>query len=347
MIIDADSHFIPIDVYKYVNEQYLSQLPVFGTDVHGRLKIDITNDPNPWSDNPLPAHFHNNYQGFYDVSARLQDFQRLHIDFQILNPQEHAMRFSYRVNKELAKEMAYSYNRVLLDTIKAHPKKFHGPLLLPLQDVDWCLAEIKWGVENGFTSVMIDNAWVNEHNPFASLIIELPRINEIFKICEENDLLISFHHQMHQTSFQKNSVYKTFNVNSLFPSHHKLLLITLITSGVFRRYPNLKALISEGGMKFILDSFNYLENKVGIDAKKYFQKNLWFTVEPEETIAFENSVDKFGSERFLFATDYPHEDTGGQMKLQDWLLIEKLGLDQSQLENICYKNAINIFKLDL
>jgi len=345
MIIDADSHYIPFDVYKYVPEEFKSLLPTYTKDNKDLLKVIIDQDPNPVTENPLPADFHNKHAGFYNIDSRLEDFDKMKIDFQIINPQEHAMRFGYSVDKELGCWMAYSYNRVALDLFNKYSNKFHGPILLALQDIDWCLSEIEWGVKNGFTSVLLDTAWANDVNPFGDLLIQIPRIEEIFAKCHKLDLLISCHHQMHQISYRHNSNIKKYQLSDLFPSHQLMLTVSLITSGTLDKFPNLRILISEGGMQFIKAACQYATNHIGKDCTKYFKKNFWFTIETEQSIALLSCINTFGSDRFLFATDYPHDDPGGQMKFEDANLIKKLGLDEEALNNICFKNAINIFKL--
>jgi len=54
----------------------------------------------------------------------------------------------------------------------------------------------------------------------------------------------------------------------------------------------------------------------------YFKTNFFFTIETEEA-GLPDSVHALGAERFLFATDYPHDDPGGAMKFQDVELLEK------------------------
>src|SRR5262245_19119050 len=47
-------------------------------------------------------------------------------------------------------------------------------------------------------------------------------------------------------------------------------------------------------------------------ASHYFKYNFYFTIETEEP-ALPEAIQFLGAERFLFATDYPHDDAGGRM----------------------------------
>lgn len=55
-------------------------------------------------------------------------------------------------------------------------------------------------------------------------------------------------------------------------------------------------------------------------ASHYFRNNFFFTIETEEP-GLPDSIELLGPERFLFATDYPHDDPGGAMKFRDVKLL--------------------------
>lgn len=348
MIIDADSHFISIDTFKYVPEQYRNKLPIFDMNNSGILSVNLQHDPNAWSNLKIRSlDWCSEIQGLSDVDKRIEDFKLLGIDFQILNPQEHALRFSYAVDKQLAEWMCFSYNRTLLEIIQKYPNKFSGPILLPLQNIDWCLKEIDWAIENKIYSVIIDLEWMRENQLYSSLLLEIPGIDKFFKKCEENDILISCHGQMHRRSFKGNEIFHSYRIHDLFPCPYTLLICSIVLSDVFEKFPNLKILISESNITPILKSFRHIKKHLGTEKTvDRIKKNLWFTIETEKKELIE-CIDLFGSERFLFATDYPHDDDGGKNKFIDHKLIKNLNLPTSDIENICYKNALQIFRLDM
>ena len=80
-------------------------------------------------------------------------------------------------------------------------------------------------------------------------------------------------------------------------------------------------------------------------ASYYFKNNFSFTIETEEP-ELPEAIEFLGAERFLFATDYPHDDPGGKMKFEDVRLLrdhKKISEDQKEL--IRYKNAQRLFHL--
>ena len=80
-------------------------------------------------------------------------------------------------------------------------------------------------------------------------------------------------------------------------------------------------------------------------ASYYFKNNFYFTIETEEPELVE-AIEFLGAERFLFATDYPHDDPGGRMKFEDVrLLRENPKISEDAKELIRWKNAQRLFQL--
>jgi predicted TIM-barrel fold metal-dependent hydrolase len=95
----------------------------------------------------------------------------------------------------------------------------------------------------------------------------------------------------------------------------------------------------------ILPASQFLE-KNRQPASYYFKNNFYFTIETEEP-ELPEAIEFLGAERFLFATDYPHDDPGGKMKFQDVeLLRDNPHISADDKERIRWKNAQRLFHLD-
>jgi predicted TIM-barrel fold metal-dependent hydrolase len=80
-------------------------------------------------------------------------------------------------------------------------------------------------------------------------------------------------------------------------------------------------------------------------ASHYFKNNFSFTIETEEPELVE-AIEFLGAERFLFATDYPHDDPGGKMKFEDVrLLRDNSEISEDAKELIRWQNAQRLFGL--
>jgi predicted TIM-barrel fold metal-dependent hydrolase len=81
-------------------------------------------------------------------------------------------------------------------------------------------------------------------------------------------------------------------------------------------------------------------------ASHYFRTNLFFTIETEEP-GFAEAVEFLGASQFLFATDYPHDDPGGRMKMKDVELLRDLpGMPEASKDLIRSGNAVALLGLD-
>lgn len=80
-------------------------------------------------------------------------------------------------------------------------------------------------------------------------------------------------------------------------------------------------------------------------ASHYFRNNFFFTIETEEP-GFPEAIEFLGAERFLFATDYPHDDPGGAMKFRDvQLLASHQRISERDKERIRSENAREFLRL--
>ena len=162
-------------------------------------------------------------------------------------------------------------------------------------------------------------------------------------------------------------------------------LVSLVTSGLLDDFPGLQIIFTEAGTGFIKPLVDRLDAAFngppvdydgdadadvmrGVNAKlrrhrafygpevfleknkkpasHYFRNNFYFTIETEEA-ALPDAIDFLGPERFLFATDYPHDDPGGSMKFRDvQLLAVNQNISDETKELIRHGNAERLFKLD-
>jgi predicted TIM-barrel fold metal-dependent hydrolase len=82
-------------------------------------------------------------------------------------------------------------------------------------------------------------------------------------------------------------------------------------------------------------------------ASHYFKNNFFFTIETEEHFLPE-AVEFLGADRFLFATDYPHDDPGGAMKFRDVeLLAKNKRISERDKERIRHENAREFLRIGL
>lgn len=326
-IIDCDSHYLPSALSKVVYNQ----------------------DPITISENTKPATAFCEVSGITCISDRLNDFSLLKINKQLLCPQEWAMRFNYSVEPELALDMCKQFNNDVANVVSTHPDSFFATALIPLQNMDGAIKELHRCIQLGFKAVYVDNIYITPGTHLA--ITEVPGIENIFAICEEHNIVVYFHSMMHHT-YPFKDLYR--NVQNFMPGPIQINIYSMISSGVFDRYPKLQVVFAEGADRFIPGVYGvisqvYNSNRMPVPLCKhpidYFKNNISICVDIEKRDCFNFILNNFGSERILFSTDYPHDDESGKNQLNDVNDLLELNLPQADLENIAYKNAERLFQL--
>jgi uncharacterized protein len=97
-------------------------------------------------------------------------------------------------------------------------------------------------------------------------------------------------------------------------------LASFMQYGTFDKFPKLKIVILEvgaGWVQYWLDRMDAVYNSVmgrGVPLKErpsfYFKRNVWVSADPDEK-ALPAMVDLCGSDRFMWASDFPHPDHTG------------------------------------
>jgi predicted TIM-barrel fold metal-dependent hydrolase len=93
---------------------------------------------------------------------------------------------------------------------------------------------------------------------------------------------------------------------------------TLFDYGVFDRFPRLKVVVLESGGGWIgywLDRIDavyahtFIGTRVPLERKPsdYFRDRVWVSCDPDER-TIPALVERFGAERFMWASDFPHAD---------------------------------------
>jgi uncharacterized protein len=129
-------------------------------------------------------------------------------------------------------------------------------------------------------------------------------------------------------------------------------LTDMIFSGMFDEFPNLRVAYLEGGcgwVPFMMDRLDYEYNSVfGGAARKRLRKkpsdyirgeNFYVAMELGETaLSLKYALDAIGSEKILYASDYPHEPTNEAIKNELAEFIASNAYSAQVKQNLLYAN---------
>jgi predicted TIM-barrel fold metal-dependent hydrolase len=279
--------------------------------------------------------------------------------------------------------MARSHNLAVLKVMRRYPGKFIGVALVALQDVDGAIRELDWALENGFGSAVLDYSYPAREHPFGETLGSHRELWPFFKRAEELNMPLLLHAVQHGHRLVNALKFQREGLDFFAPQDGIMNLVSLVTSGLLDDFPGLRFIHTESGtawIKPLVDQMdriyhrpqvNYADEnpvprwrrrvperakqavplevsseKNKLPPSHYFKNNFYFTIETEEP-EFPEAVEFLGAERFLFATDYPHDDPGGSMKFKDAELLRiNPEIPEEAKEKIRWKNARDLFKLD-
>ncbi len=324
-------------------------------------------------------------KGLVDLQVRLDEMPVLGVDRQFVLPQFSGW-WTYMIEPALASAIARSYNLSNLRMMERHDCLV-GVAIVQLQDVPAAIREMEWAQKEGFCAVVLDKVYPVQDHPYGDSLGSHKELWPFFARAEEMEMPIFLHNIQHGhrisnlPNFQKDGLYL------FAPQEGQVSLVSLVTSGLLDDFPGLQFIFTEAGTGFIRPLVERLDAAFagppidydadadadsdamrGVKAKlrrhrafygpevfleknkqpasHYFRNNFYFTIETEEA-ALPDAIEFVGPERFLFATDYPHDDPGGSMKFRDvQLLAVNQNLSEETKELIRHGNAERLFKLD-
>ncbi len=386
MIIDCDTHIMPSDAFDDMPEEFRGKAPIPRYSEEGLL-VDIDfpgGPPEVPGVTPLgPPGSGASMKGLVDIQTRLEDMPVLGVDRMFVLPQFSGW-WTYMIEPALASAIARSYNLSNLRMMERHDCLV-GVAIVQLQDVQAAIREMEWAQQESFPAVVLDKVFPVQDHPYGESLGSHKELWPFFARAEEMKMPIFLHNIQHGhrisnlPNFQKDGLY-------LFaPQEGQVSLVSLVTSGLLDDFPGLQFIFTEAGTGFIKPLVERLDAAFegppidydadadadtirGVKAKlrrhrafygpdvfleknkqpasHYFRNNFYFTIETEEA-ALPDAVEFLGPERFLFATDYPHDDPGGSMKFRDvQLLAVNKNLSEETKELIRHGNAERLFKLD-
>jgi len=385
MIIDCDTHFMPRDVFDHVGEPLGGLAPRLAFDESGFL-CDIEfpgGPPRVPGATPLPAPGSGaRYAGNTDMDARLEEYRKMGIDAQFILPQFTGW-WSYLIEPRLGNALARSWNVSMLKLMREYPKTIYGVALVALQDVPGAVREMEWAKENGFPAVVLDHTYPVREHPYGTTLGSHRGLWSFFQRAEELNMPIFLHAVQHGHRIVNLMMFQHDGLDIFAPREAQMNLVSLITSGLLDDFPGLKIIHAEMGTQTIqslaqrLDTvfknttLSYEDDEGATAGSKrrlspkapqlvppevaneknklppshYFKNNFYWTIETEEP-ALAEAVEFIGADRFLFATDYPHDDPGGRMKFKDVeLLAANNRISEKDKEKIRFENAIRVFDL--
>jgi aminocarboxymuconate-semialdehyde decarboxylase len=211
-------------------------------DVHAhmtpeRFKEAIRREGNWYGLGPEAGEIH--HGGFANsVEQRLADMDEMGVDMHLLTPC--VGFYQYDNDLDTTRTVARECNDEISETIDAHPDRFSGLGILPMQDIPSAIAEL----ERIMSERNLKGAMIGDH--VNGRTYDEPAFEPFFSAVEEMGAVLFFHQGGPTCVASRISRYKLTNAVGN-PADRTLTFGTLVFGGVMDRHPDLQPILAHGG----------------------------------------------------------------------------------------------------
>ena len=288
-----------------------------------------------------------------DPQAMLQAMDREGIDVSIVfrTMASHLIAVD-GLDPKLSAAVCRGFNNWLGDFCDKDRTRLKPAALIPLQDTTLAVEEARRAVRDlGAVALILSNhpvdgrPWYDAH------------WDPVWAEAERLGVPITFHGI--QMAYQEHLGRRFMDNFALahaagHPIELMLALGSLLTGGVFARYPGLRAAFLEGSCSWVPWWLWVLDERVekfGDDERfaltmppsEYFRRHCWVSVEPDEALAAQTFA-TLGDDNIVISSDWPHDDSAYPHAVDEFLAIE--GVSAESKRKVLWDNCARLYRLE-
>lgn len=369
ILVSVDDHVIePPDMFKqHMPAALLDKAPKMATmhngsdswEFEGRLVpnfgLNAVVGRPPEEYGMEPASYSQIRVGTYDAKSRVDDMNVNGILSSICFPTFPHFAGAFflgSTDKNLAKTVISAYNDWHIDEWCASaPGRFIPIVILPLWDIDACVAEVKRVAKKGARTISFLDSPVSKGLPS----VHSDHWDPLWKAMVDNNMVISIHigSGAQPPYSSMDAPIDTWIVN--MPMFIANATTDWLFSPVFHKFPTLKIALSEGGIgwvPYLLERADFTyghhhawtnANFRGMLPSELFARNF-ITCFIDDKFGLQN-VGAMNVDHITYECDYPHSDTlWPEAPERLWESIRHL--DKQTIDKITHLNAIREFSFD-
>ena len=370
ILVSIDDHVIePHDLFEnHMPEKYREQGPqferlpngvdqwVFQGEVMGTVGLGATASwpRDEWSFDPVGLA--EMRPGCYDIHQRVRDMNANGVLASLNFGTAVGFAGAWLAGKpdlQLAQIAVSAYNDWQIDELAgSYPGRLIPLCVLPLWDTVACVLELERIAAKGCTAITFPET------PYAN---GLPSFygdhwDSVFEACERLGIVMSLHIGGAFNLLTRPEEAPPDQLIVLAAQLSAVAFTDLVTAGTFRKFPNLKIALSEGGIGWVpflldrMDKHMWNQSWTGLDigaetATEIWQKNFLgcFITEPTNL----RLVDRMGEHTVAWECDYPHSDSTWPLSPEK-LMAEFVGAGTNDelIHKITWENACAFYNWD-
>ena len=255
------------------------------------------------------------------------------------------------LDAELTAAVCRAFNNWLADFCSADPRRLKAAALLPVHDVQRATAEARRSVnELGAVALVLPNQQVNGR-PWYDRYYD-----PLWAEAERLRVPVAFHGI--QMAYQEHLGRRYLDNFAMahavgHPVEMMLALGSMLTGGVFERFPGLTAAFLEGHCSWVpwwLWCLDERVEKFGDDERfplkmppsEYFRLHCYVSVDPDEAVA-QYTIKAIGDENTVISTDWPHDDSAYPHAIETFLQLD--GVSEASKRKILWDNCARLYNI--
>jgi predicted TIM-barrel fold metal-dependent hydrolase len=359
-IMDCDSHHYESSAYREIAPYIRSPSVRRPFETYSLRVLQNSILPGNLGDRNIAGRIRRDYKDEQDIRSLSHDaghpvarellhsMRKMAIDYSILFPTP-MLVLGTHPQVEVEVELAYAYNRWLVENVLPTSEAIKTMLYLPVSDPEACVEFIQeFGDKPGVVGFLVTTV---RYQP-----IYQNRWIPMFAALNERSLPLAFHSAPNWGERAFETMNRFIGVHALgFPFYAMVQMTNIVLNGIPDRFPNIKFLFMECGIAWIPFMVARLDNEWMLrpseapllDRKpSEYIRDFYYTTQPIELLDNEAHMRTFfemanGEERFLYASDYPHQDFDLPQSIRDLKF-----LSEEARRKILGGNAMALFGLD-
>jgi predicted TIM-barrel fold metal-dependent hydrolase len=256
------------------------------------------------------------------------------------------------LDPELAAAVCRAFNAWLADFCAIDRARLRPAAVLPAHDARLAAEEARRSVRDlGAVALVLSNHPVNGR-PWYD-----PAYDPLWAEAERLGVPVAFHGI--QMAYQDHLGRRYLDNFALahaaaHPIEMMLALGSLLTGGVFARFPGLRAAFLEGSCSWApwwlwclderVEKFGDAERfPLTMPPSEYFRRHCWVSVDPDEHVV-RHAIEALGDDNIVISSDWPHDDSAYPHAIDTFLALP--GLSEASKRKILWDNCSRLYRLD-
>jgi predicted TIM-barrel fold metal-dependent hydrolase len=274
-------------------------------------------DPKDWKDRE-PTSYDDIIPGCFEPAARVRDMDLDGIQAMLMFPtfpRFAGTAFIQSDDKELALLSVQAWNDFIMqEWVEPYPGRFIPMSILPLWDIDLCVAEVERMAAAGSKAI----SFPENPSPLGLPSWSSGGWDPLLEVMQDHDMPLCMHFGTSGVTLRPSPDCNDLTITATMGLNSMITFADLLFSPVFHKFPRIKAVLSEGGIGWLPYMLERAETtwerhrwhsgaNADVSPRELWQRNL-FGCFISDKAGLRERYD-IGVDKIMWECDYPHSDS--------------------------------------